>query len=311
MRESRGEIEPMRILYFGNGIRGVRCLEALVEKGRRGDIVAVITPPGEADQVAVSAKKHGFKIMQPERVNGEGSIREIKSLTPDLFILAGYNRILKKELISVPPLGAINLHGGKLPEYRGVAPINWQIINGETTGGCAILFVDEGIDTGDIIAQELYEITEEDTAATILEKTLELFPRLLLAVVNDLEQGRVTRVKQNPLQGCYYTRRYPRDGRIGWREMTAFQVYNLVRALVRPYPGAFFYYKHIKIIVNRSTLIPEEIKGTPGRIVLFRGEGMVVTARDRGILIEEIAIEAETSSITPRSYFKVLGEDLD
>lgn len=301
----------MRIVFFGNGIRGITCLEALWEKGRRNEIVGVVTTPDVMGEMAQKAKEMGFQTMQPEKINGEEAIREVSYLKPDLFILAGYNRILKKEILSIPSRGAINLHGGRLPEYRGVAPINWQIINGEAMGGCVILFVDEGIDTGDIIAQELYEITMDDTAATILEKTLELFPPMLVNALNEIEGGTVKRIRQNPLEGRYYTRRYPRDGKIVWKEMTAVQIYNLIRALVKPYPGAFFTCRGKKIIVNRASLFQEDIRGIPGRVSLFRGGGIVVIAKDRGILIEEISQEGETAKSEPRTCFSSLGEDLD
>ena len=301
----------MKILYFGKSIRGIKCLEALVENGRRDEIIGVVTPPGMMDEMAQKAKKMGFQILQPERVNGEECIKEISSLNPDLFILSGYSYILKKEILSIPPMGAINLHGGKLPEYRGVAPINWQIINGEAMGGCAILFVDEGIDTGDIIAQELYDITMEDTAATVLEKTLELFPSMLVNVLDKIEKGTVKRLTQDLFKGCYYTRRYPRDGKIVWKEMTAVQIYNLVRALVKPYPGAFFFHRGKKIIVNKVSLLQEDIRGMPGRVSLFRGEGVIVIARNRGIVIEEISLDGEMAGCEPRTYFKSPGDDLD
>ena len=301
----------MRILYFGNNIRGISCLESLVRDTNTHEIIGVVSPPDEMSEMAVKARDLGFRVLQPQKVNGENCINEIKSLKPDLFILAGYNQILKKTLLSLPARGAINLHGGKLPEYRGVAPINWQIINGEAEGGCAILFVDEGIDTGDIIAQELYEITTEDTAATVLEKTIEIFPRMLIKVVDEIGKGVVKRIKQDPLKGCYYTRRYPRDGRILWEEMTAFNVYNLVRALTKPYPGAFSFYKSSKIIINKASLLQEEIRGIPGRVALFKGDGVVVIAKDKGIVIEELSINGETRAIKPRAYFGKLGEELN
>ncbi len=301
----------MKILYFGKGIRGIKCLEALVEGGRRDEITGVVTSPGMMDEMAQKAKEMGFKILQPEKVNGEECIKEVSFLKPDIFILAGYSSILKKEILSIPPMGAINLHGGKLPEYKGVAPINWQIINGEARGGCVVLFVDEGIDTGDIIAQELYDITMEDTAATVLEKTLKLFPSMLVNALDEIEKGTVKRHTQDIFKGCYYTRRYPRDGKIVWKEMTAVQVYNLVRSLVKPYPGAFFFHRGKKIIVNRAALLQEDIRGIPGRVSLFRGEGVIVIARDRGILIEEISLDGEMAGREPRAYFKSLGDDLD
>ena len=144
-------------------------------------------------------------------------------------------------MFDLPPLGTINLHGGKLPEYRGAAPINWQIINGETSGGCSIIYVDEGIDTGDIIAQEIYPIEAHDTHASILEKTLEIFPRLLIQVLEQIENGTVKAQKQDPHAGSYYIRRYPSDSEINWDRLTDIQVHNLVRGMFGPYPGGIFF----------------------------------------------------------------------
>lgn len=302
----------MRILYLGNNIRGVVCLKALVEHGE--EIIGVVVQPGlkeenPAESVQEIAKSYGCPVYQPTRVNAPEFLKQVRDLAPDLAILVGYNQILKKDLIEIPKLGCINLHGGKLPEYRGVAPINWQIIRGETTGGIAILFVDEGIDTGDIIAQVRFEITLKDTAKTILDKTLELFPPLLLEVLSKFKSGRVPRIKQNREEGCYYTRRYPWDGQIHWQEMTAWEVYNLIRALVKPYPGAFTYHRGEKLFIWKASWLAETIRGIPGRICLRREKGVVILAKDRGLLIEEV--QPEKGPLVPaNAYFKNLGEDL-
>ena len=167
----------MRIVYFGNGSRGVKCLQTLVE--HREEIIAVVGHPTPESDVVATGRKLGLPVFQPEKVNDTSFADAMAELRPDLNVLAGYNQILRKRIIEIPNKGTINLHGGKLPEYRGTAPINWQIINGETTGGCSIIYVDEGIDTGDIIVQEPYEIGLEDDAATIMQKTIEIFPKLL------------------------------------------------------------------------------------------------------------------------------------
>ena len=297
----------MRILYFGNGVRGVKCLETLVNNNE--NIIGVVAHPNPESTVAHLARELGLPVYQPERVNASSFVDEVVKLYPDLSILSGYNQILKKRIISIPKHGTINLHGGKLPEYRGVAPINWQIINGETTGGCAIIYVDEGIDTGDIIVQEYYDISLEDTAATVVEKTLEIFPRLLIETLEKIKTGTVKRIKQNVEEGCYYTRRYPRDGKIDWKSMTAMEVYNLVRALVKPYPGAFTYHGDAKIIIWKASLLREKIKGVPGRVPLKLENGVVVIAKDFGLLIEEISVGESEEVINPRQYFS-LGDDL-
>lgn len=293
----------MKIVYFSKGIRGSRCLAAILEHGADIQAVVGVDPEPDLERLIVP---HGIEIIYPTRINTAEMVTKLKSYQADLFVLSGYNKILKPLIFEIPPLGTINLHGGKLPEYRGAAPINWQIINGESTGGCSIIFVDEGIDTGDIILQERYPISPVDTHASVLEKTLEIFPRLLVNVLEDLGTGKVQAEKQDPLEGCYYTRRYPRDSIIDWQRMTDVQVHNLVRGMRGPYPEAFTFRGQEKVEILRTSLLKETITGTPGRVPMKRETAVVALARNRGLLIKEILVNRK--SVRPADYFQI-GDD--
>lgn len=294
----------MRLVYFSKGLRGSLCLKASLEAGQTIAAVVGVTPEAELDTLG---KEAGFPVIYPTRINSPEVLEQLKAFQADCFVLSGYNKILKKPLIEIPPLGTINLHGGKLPEYRGAAPINWQIINGEEIGGCCIIYVDEGIDTGDIIAQEIYSITPEDTHASVLEKTLDIFPALLVKVLREIEAGTVKATAQNPEEGSYYCRRYPRDSRIDWKGLTDSQVHNLVRGMHGPYPAAFTYRGDQKVEIEQTRLLSETIRGVPGRVPHKRGRSVVVLAANRGILIDEILIEG--NRIDPAVFFQI-GDDL-
>lgn len=293
----------MRIVYFGNGVRGCICLKALLEAGK--EVVAVIGHTVNPSDMINLAIKIGLQYYQPADVNHPDFIKKLRGLNPDLFILSGYNRILKANIINLPTHGCINLHGGKLPDYRGCAPINWQIVNGETIGGCCVLFVNEGIDTGAIIRQAFYEIGENETSQDIVKKQLLLFPSMLLETVKDFEAGHVQVTKQDVNKGCYYTRRYPRDGLIYWDKMTACQVFNLVRALYDPYPNAFTFFQGEKIRIRRVRRIKPSIKGIPGRIPLKMEDGIVVCCMDESILVTEAIVGDNVVPIHPCEAFKI------
>jgi methionyl-tRNA formyltransferase len=294
----------MNIVYFSKGVRGSRCLAHIVDAGY--DVKAVVGVSKE-DSLEELSQQHGFPIIFLDKLNTPVTVKELEAYTPDLFILCGYNKILKSLIIDIPPLGTINLHGGKLPEYRGAAPINWQIINGETTGGCSIIYVDEGIDTGDIIAQEIYPITAEDTHASVLEKTLNIFPALLETVLQQIESGSVKATKQDLLAGQYYSRRYPRDSRIDWKTMDDVQINNLVRGMHGPYPAAFTCLGDTKIEIHKTKLLDESISGTPGRVPQKRGKDVIVLAKNRGLLIEKVSVDE--NQIDPADLIKI-GDDL-
>lgn len=267
----------------------------------------VVAPAGEGQPLATMARRMKLDLLQPEKVNDPIFLAHLGAIAPDLFVLAGYNQILHTQILGIPSHGTINLHGGKLPEYRGTAPINWQIINGEAQGGCCILYVDEGIDTGDIIEQQLYDITLEDNAATAVDKTLKIFPPMLLRTLGKISKNEIKATKQDLNSGSHYTRRYDRDGRIDWKTMSAVQVHNLVRALVPPYPGAFALRGTERITIVRTRLLEQRIMGIPGRIPLKREQGAIAIAADRGLLIEKVLVEGQ--ELDAREFFRI-GDDL-
>lgn len=298
----------MRIVYFGNNPRGAICLKTLIKA--KHDVIGVVlhhNTSNPTNSVYQIAKENNLLVFSPQIVNSQDFCDVLRSLNPDLFILSGYNQIINNNIISIPNLGAINLHGGRLPNYKGGSPINWQIINGETEGACTILFVDEGIDTGDIICEESFSIGPNETAGEIQEKVLQIFPSLLLIVLDQIKEGTVEFKKQNHLDGIYYCKRYPSDGYINWQQLNAVQIHNLVRGLNGPnLPGAFTYLNDQKITVWRTKLIEEAIKGVPGRIALKKPEGVVVIAKDKGILITEI-LDSTNAIVRPHDILKIKG----
>ena len=298
----------MKIVYFGNNPRGVACLEVLIRN--KYDIAAVVVHHRTSNDpclVSEIAQKNNLPCFDPKDVNSSEFSKILKNFDADLYVLVGYNQILKNNIIFIPKKGIINLHGGRLPFYRGGSPINWQIINGEIEGACTILFVDEGIDTGDILIEESFKIGPNETAGQIHEKVLNIFPCLLLKTLKQINEGMIKPKKQNKLEGNYYCKRYPLDGHINWQQLSAFQVHNLVRGLNGAnLPGAFSYLDDQKIVIWKTELIEETILGVPGRIALKKPEGVVVIAKDKGILITEIK-DGTNSLFEPNDIFKIEG----
>ncbi len=299
----------MRILFAGDNKRAELCLEALLKK--RWNIIGTIlnsysTPDNRVRHLALS---HSIPVFQFRNINRSSARGALADLKPDLLVLCGYNQILKSKVISMPGQGAINLHGGKLPQYRGSSVLNWALINGEKEAGVSIIFVDEGIDTGDVIAQKIFPIALDNTIHDLYEKTYEIFPPLLNEVLDQIQNKSVRRIQQDESQACYYHKRHPADGLINWNNMSASQVYDLVRALTRPCPGAFTYYEGKKLILWKASLLNETVRGIPGRICFNRGTSSVVIARDKGLLLDIVQLEGENEN-TASKILKKKGTNL-
>jgi methionyl-tRNA formyltransferase len=281
---------------------------------RGDDVVGVVAPPDDNIEawypsLVAHAKDNGLTVIQPRDINDPAVVSQLQEWAPDVIVMAGYSQILGEEVLSVPDIGVLNLHGGKLPEYRGASTLNWMIIENETEGGIAVLFADEGIDTGQIVLQEQFPITTEDTIVDVIEKTDRLFPEMLVTALDQIENESLNLTPQSPGEGCYYHSRRPQHGEIHWRDQTVKEVHNLVRALDGPYPSAFTHFEGDRLEIESTSLMDETVCGVPGRLCLRRSEGVVVVAQDRGLLVETVTLEGgETQDAN--SFFGSIGIDL-
>ena len=283
----------MRVVYLGNNDRGVRCLEALLASGH--DVAGVVAHPDPPEKpwyasVKETALAAGIPVIQPAKVSTEADT--IRRWEPELLVLVGYTQIIRRKLLDAAPRGAINLHGGKLPEYRGASTLNWMILGGETDGGVSIIQVDEGVDTGDILAEERFPIGPDDTIAEVLARSLEIFPPMLLRVLEGLETGSLVPRKQDPSAGRTWPKRRPEDGLVSWTDMTAPELHNMVRALTRPYPGAFFHFKGRKVFVWHSRVPRRQLQGTPGRVLEKSGDEYLVACRKGTAAVNDLTDES-------------------
>lgn len=283
----------MKIVFFGNNIRGTLCLESVLDAG--WNVVGVVAHPTSSalfgKTVENVATEHNLPLYQPSRVNSSEFVKVLKGLEPDLCILAGYSQIVKKALIDVPKLGIINLHGGLVPKYRGSSITRWVIINGEEVAGVSILEVNEGIDTGPIIAQEQFRLPVNVKVRDVLMKQQEIFPGLLLSTLEAYAEKTVKKVHQSLEEGCYWHALKAQDGRICWEEMTAIEILRRVNAFGEPYVGAFCYYDGEEIRILEASIPPENFGGMPGRICAVRDDGVIVMTRQGAIHLQRIRIQ--------------------
>ncbi len=300
----------MRILFWGKGARAEVCLAHLLENGFSvcGVIAEKDEPAGRPESLAGQAAAAGIACHVVAKPRSLAARELVAGFGADIFVLAGYTRILPPEVVSLPPMGTVNLHGGRIPDYRGCAPIPWQIIRGETELGLTVLYADQGIDTGAILVEDTYSLTPDQGATEAVARTLELFPPMLARALRGLANNTITARPQDPAAGAYYTRRYPEDGVIDCRMLDAEQIFNLVRALRKPYPGAFAWRGREKIVIQRACLLKEKIFGVPGHVPLKRDEGVVLIARDQGLLITELRTD---DRIVPARDLLRVGDRLE
>lgn len=275
----------MSIIYFGNHNVGCACLETLVQQDLRPSLVVVYSEaPGECisyESVASVARKYNIETFVFERSRAAEILERVRAEAPEYLISVAWRDIFHKELLSIPSKGAINVHGSFLPRCRGANPTNWAIISGESETGVTIHFIDEGVDTGDIIIQERLPILPEDTAYSLRQRQDELAPKLMSRLVPFILSGEFPRLKQDEANATYFKPRKPKDGLILWETMSSKDIWRFVRALTRPYPGAFCFLDGAKLVIWEVEVI-EEWNGAdaaPGTILSVDGEGMIVAAK--------------------------------
>jgi methionyl-tRNA formyltransferase len=231
-----------RILFFGYSQVGHDCLELLL--ARHDNVTALFTHVDNPDEKiwfeppARAAQARGLPVFTPASVNTPEWMERIALLAPDLILSVYYRNMLSEKILQLARLGAFNLHGSLLPKYRGRAPVNWAVLHGETRIGVTLHRMVRRADAGGIVAQAGVEIGPHDTAAEAFDKILPCARRVLAGSIDALLAGTARETPQDEAQATYFGGRGPEDGRVDWTRTSA-QIFNLVRAVTTPYPGAF------------------------------------------------------------------------
>lgn len=279
-----------RVHVFLNAARGLGVLEALVADGHGIDAVHVPPAAATKPEIAGAAARLGVRLSAVADANAPDFVAAYRAARPRLAVVAGFSTILKRDVHSAPELGTINCHAGKLPRYRGGSPLNWQIMNGEAEAGISVLRVDDGIDSGDVLAEADLAIGPADDIATMHGKANAAFPGLVVATVRRFAAGDFSGRRQDPQAAVYWHQRNDADGRIDWRTDAA-RVHDFVRALTTPYPGAFTHLEGRRLRVLRTSLDVPAVRGTPGRIVHVSGHGPLAVCADRALRLVEWRFE--------------------
>jgi methionyl-tRNA formyltransferase len=282
----------LKIVFFGNHLYGHHSLWEMIMNDFCPQIVVTNIPsPSEKTwypSVGELAELHNIKVIKQNKIAGDQRLREyLQSLSPDLYVLSSFRNLLDAELLALPSMGAINLHMAPLPRYRGAHPENWAIINGEKKMGFTVHFLDEGIDSGDILLQDEISIMPEDDILSLTFKLAIAGPSLLVNALHDIKSGTIKRIPQLESDASYYPPRTPKDGFIDWSQR-AYQIQNLVRALTIPYPGAFTYCMGNKVTVWRVRLVDLDYTEIgAGNVIYTSAEGIVVKTGDGTLLISD------------------------
>ena len=282
----------MKIVFMGTPDFAVPSLEALIDKF---GVEAVFTQPdrprGRGKKMVFSpvkeiAVKHDIKVFQPEKLKDDiEAVEYLKELKPDFIIVVAFGQILTKEVLDIPKYGCINLHASLLPMYRGAAPLNWVIINGEEKTGNTTMLMDVGLDTGDMLLKDEVEITKNMTSGELHDILMNRGGELLIKTIEGLAEGSITPEKQEG-ETCYAKMLSKETGKINWNN-SAQDIHNLIRGL-NPRPIAHTTYKEETMKIYESEVLLQSSNKEPGVIIEVNKKGMKVSTGNGILLVKKI-----------------------
>ncbi len=293
------------VLVFAYHDVGYECLDVLIQNDEY--LIAVVTHENDPKEqiwfrsVADLARRYGIPVYTPESVNTPEWIERIKSWEPDLIFSFYYRNMIKEEILNIPRLGAFNMHGSLLPKYRGRAPINWAVLHGEKETGVTLHHMVKKADAGDIVDQETVPIGYEDTSQDVFNKCVKAARLVLERQLDSITGGTAPRHKQDESLATYFGGRKPEDGRIDWT-LDAEKIYNLIRAVTQPYPGAFTEVGGKRLYLWWAKPVAGQ-EGKPGQVVSL--DPLIIAAGSGGLEIVNSEWEEEDS--TELNLGQVLG----
>jgi methionyl-tRNA formyltransferase len=292
----------MRIVFIGTGAIGLPTLRALCRTSDH-ELIGVVTQPDkpvgrrqklEPPPIKAELVETSLPVLQPRRLRDEESVRQIRALAPEVIVVMAYGQILPKDVLEIPNIACLNLHASLLPKYRGAAPIQAAIAAGDSETGITVMYMDAGLDTGDILLQEKLGILPNDTGGSLHDRLAEIAPDALLKALAQLARGDAPRQPQDPSRATYAAKLSRDDGKIDWSE-PAEVIERKIRAY-DPWPGAFTtlvdasaHPHHLKIF--RASIISQS--AGPPRAVSTAGSELVVATGRGALRLEEVQLEGK------------------
>lgn len=290
----------MHIILLGATHRGFRFLQKLrvLCKDDRLTVFSFREDPWEPeylDQIRGFAEENHAQFFETRNVAAE-TFAPVWNDPVDIVFIVSWRYLLPKDLMNRARVAAVVFHDSLLPEYRGFSPAVWAMLNGEERCGVTMFYLEEDVDSGDVIAQEELTIAPEETIADLTEKITRVYLRLLENNINALKSGQAPRYPQDQSRASYTCKRLPEDNLISWQQKTS-QIHNLIRAVTHPYPGAYTFYRGSKMTIWSAQPNPvtrRYVGSVPGRVIEVRsGEGVVVLTGDGTLLVQTVQLEDE------------------
>lgn len=284
----------MKVVYMGTPDFAVSCLDGIVRAGH--NVCAVFTQPDKPrgrkmvmtpPDVKVYALEHELDVYQPNTFKDGKAFEIIKELEPDVIVVAAYGKILPKEIIGYPKYGCINVHGSILPKYRGAAPIQWSVINGDSETGITTMLMNEGLDTGDILLVEKTPISIDDTASSVFDRLAEIGSKLIVKTLDYAQKGLLTPVKQDDSKATYASMLDKNISEIDFNK-PAIEVHNLVRGLY-DWPIAYTYLNLKKLKIFKTAL--SDLCGKAGEVLSV--SPLTIACGDGSVEILELQLEGK------------------
>lgn len=288
----------MRIVFMGTPDFSVPTLESLIQSCHQ--VVGVVTQPdkpkGRGKEIQMSpvketALRHGISVYQPVRARDEAFVEEMRALKPDVMVVIAFGQILSRELLEVPAYGCINIHASLLPAYRGAAPIQWAVINGDKETGITTMMMDVGMDTGDMLEKTVVTLDEKETGGSLFDRLSLLGGELILSTLEKLEQGTLIRTPQEH-EKATYVKKIPKSlGDIDWT-MDAASIERLIRGL-NPWPSAYTRWNGKMLKLWEAEVLPDSGLGRCGEVLEADGDRLTVKTGDGVLKINSLQLEGK------------------
>lgn len=288
----------MRVIFMGTPDFSVSTLEEIIKAGH--EVIGVVTQPdkpkgrGKAvlyTPVKEKAMEHNIPVYQPVKVKDPEFVEVLRDLKPDVIVVVAFGQILPKSILEMTKYGCINVHASLLPKYRGAAPIQWTIIDGEKETGITTMYMDVGIDTGDMLLQAKTPITEDETYGSLHDKLAEIGGKLLVETLEGLEKGNIQRKQQDDSQSNYVKMIFKDQGKIEF-EKSAVEIERLIRGL-NPWPSAYTTLDGKTLKIWKASVVSGVNQGRPGEIVEVKKDTIVVQTGQGALAIKELQLEGK------------------